>query len=333
MYDPNSDHRRKGVYKKDIYDLKTRNSTLQTLIQAILNYPEEDVVDLVRQIRTCESLDEMAENIVAREKGELVETPDTISPLPDGLDSVSPFEAQLSNRMGSLQLDDGSVRYIGGTSSLVFLDQEDPAMDPTANPTTAVPSATPEVHPVTSWTEANTDAEFIYHLVNMYFTWHYPYFATLSKELFLRDFRLGKQSDARLSKSNHTYCSSLLVNAILALGCHFSASPAARLDPDDPTTVGDHFFNEAKRLIKDNDEGEQASLPTVQALGLMSVREAGCGRETKGWIYSGMSFRLANEMGLNLDSGSLATGGGSSLDEYDVDARRITFWGCYLFDK
>jgi len=37
VYDLNSDHRRKGVYKKDIDSLKTQNGTLQTLIEAILN--------------------------------------------------------------------------------------------------------------------------------------------------------------------------------------------------------------------------------------------------------------------------------------------------------
>ena len=70
VYDLNSDHRRKGVYKKDIDNLKTRNSTLQTLIQAILNYPENEVADLVHQIRTCESLDTVAEAIIAKENGE-----------------------------------------------------------------------------------------------------------------------------------------------------------------------------------------------------------------------------------------------------------------------
>jgi len=37
VYDLNSDHRRKGVYKKDIDQLKTQNGTLQTLVEAILN--------------------------------------------------------------------------------------------------------------------------------------------------------------------------------------------------------------------------------------------------------------------------------------------------------
>jgi hypothetical protein len=82
-----------------------------------------------------------------------------------------------------------------------------------------------------------------------------------------------------------------------------------------------------------NDEHEKARLTTVQALALMSVREAGCGREAKGWVYSGMSFRMACDLGLNLDSGSLPGSRESHLSDEEIDARRITFWGCYLFDK
>lgn len=65
----------------------------------------------------------------------------------------------------------------------------------------------------------------------------------------------------------------------------------------------------------------------------MSVREAGCGREAKGWVYSGMSFRMANDLGLNLNSGGIYPTQETSLDDAEEDARRITFWGCFLFDK
>lgn len=82
-----------------------------------------------------------------------------------------------------------------------------------------------------------------------------------------------------------------------------------------------------------NDEHEKPRLTTVQALALMSVREAGCGREAKGWVYSGMSFRMACDLGLNLDSGTLSGSRDSKLDDEEIDARRITFWGCFLFDK
>jgi hypothetical protein len=64
----------------------------------------------------------------------------------------------------------------------------------------------------------------------------------------------------------------------------------------------------------------------------MSVREAGCGREANGWVYSGMSFRMAQEMGLNFNFGGVHSGGKEKLDEREIDARRITFWGCVLFD-
>src|SRR4051812_2976160 len=120
---------------------------------------------------------------------------------------------------------------------------------------------------------------------------------------------------------------------MLALGCHFTSSPKACADPIDPSTKGDAFFAEAKRLIVKNDEYEKPKLTTVQALALMSVREAGCGREANGWVYSGMSFRMALDLGLNLDSGTLTTNKEFKDNHPDVDARRITFWGCFLFDK
>ena len=114
---------------------------------------------------------------------------------------------------------------------------------------------------------------------------------------------------------------------MLALGCHFTSWPAARARPEDSATAGDHFFNEAKRLILENDEHEKPRHATVQALALMSVREAGCGREARGWVYSGMSFRMAYDLGLNISSSA------AEMTDSEIDARRITIWGCFLFDK
>lgn len=328
IYDPNSDHRRKGVYKKDIDKLKTRNSTLEVLIQAILNYPDQDVPALVEQIRTCESLDTVAEGILAREgateedvKEEITDNGDILAPQPT-------FEQQLSGKMGELRVQDGFIRYIGGTSHLLFAGSSE------ANaPLEQTEGMQQQDNPVISWTDVTDEAELIMHLLNMYFTWHYTYFTAVSKNLFFRDFMLGRPVDENGQPSfGRKYCSPLLVNAMLALGCHFTARPDARADPDDTATAGDHFFAECKRLILQNDEHEKPSITTVQALALMSVREAGCGRESKGWVYSGMSFRMACDMGLNLNTAQM-TASGLHTDDVDEDARRITFWGCFLFDK
>ncbi|KAI1877189.1 uncharacterized protein JN550_001261 [Neoarthrinium moseri] len=324
VYDPNSDHRRKGVYREKIDSTKARNSTLQILIEAILNAAEEDVPEIVRKIRTCDSLDLVAESILKQ---------DTAMPEVEDDEAVGedyttdmPIEGErdLARKMGELRLENGSVRFIGGTSHLIYL----------TNP--AVPNPEPELveldsdaDPITSWTDVTKDTELVVHLLNMYFNWHYSYFATLSKNLFYRDFFRGKPIGP---SHKTTYCSSLLVNAMLALGCHFTDVDGAYGTAGDSWTKGDHFFAEAKRLIVENDEYEKPRLTTVQALALMSVREAGCGREAKGWVYSGMSFRMAQDLGLNLDIGGISTDN-EKLDETEVDARRMTFWGCYLFDK
>jgi hypothetical protein len=306
--------------------LKTRNSTLQVLVQGILNYPEDKVMDLVKDIRTCESLEDVAEQILAREMEINGDDEEGFTDPSDTErdENVEPkFEKELAGKMGGLRLENGSMQFLGGTSNLLYteLDSVD-EKSVVARP--GVEQYATREDAIRSWTTVTDDVELIIHLLNMYFTWHYTYFTTLSKYKFFQSFWKGKLFHDRRKTE---YCTSLLVNAMLALGCHFTSWLGARANPHDSSTAGDHFFREAKRLIVENDEYEHARLATVQAFALMSVREAGCGREAKGWVYSGMSFRMASDLGLNIDTETFG------LDEHEVDARRITFWGCFLFDK
>ncbi|KAK3369129.1 fungal-specific transcription factor domain-containing protein [Lasiosphaeria ovina] len=327
VYDPNTDHRRKGVYREKADTVKAQNSTLQILIEAILNAAEEDVPAIVQRIRTCDSLDAVAESILKEDDAADDEADVDQDVDDDDYAAANPSvegERELARKMGELRLENGSVRFIGGTSHLIYLgDPVDLPDEPESE------SYLPDEDPVTSWSEVTKDPQLVIHLINMYFNWHYPYFTTLSKSLFYRDFFNGKPSG---HPRGTVYCSSLLVNAMLALGCHFTSVAGAFAVDGDSRSKGDHFFAEAKKLIIEHDEYEKPRLTTVQALALMSVREAGCGREAKGWVYSGMSFRMAQDIGLNLDMGAISRDK-DSLNEQEVDARRITFWGCFLFDK
>ncbi|RDA90318.1 hypothetical protein CP533_0391 [Ophiocordyceps camponoti-saundersi (nom. inval.)] len=161
------------------------------------------------------------------------------------------------------------------------------------------------------WTNVTGDANLVHHLLALYFCWEYPTFASLSKEHFLRDFRAG----------NPRYCSDILVNALLALGCRFSTNPKSRANPLDPNSSGDHFFEESQRLL--NQETDHHSLTTIQALGIMSIREASCGRDSESWYYAGQSIRLAIEMGLHLSR--------EDGDEHAVQS--ATFWGAFALDS
>lgn len=168
------------------------------------------------------------------------------------------------------------------------------------------------------WTTVTNDGKFIEHIMALYFCWEYPTFASLSKEHFLEDFRNGSE----------VQCSSLLVNALLALGCRFSEQPSARTDPEKSETAGDHFFQEAVRLL--NEDDEHHVLTTVQALGLMSIREASCGRTSASIYYSGQSISLALEMGLHRNEEYNAD---DEASETEHAVRAATFWGAFSLDQ
>lgn len=165
-----------------------------------------------------------------------------------------------------------------------------------------------------SWTRITHDSRLVNHLLALYFCWEYPTFASLSKEHFLKDFQNG----------HLRYCSPMLVNALMALGCRFSSQPSTRADENDRYTAGDHFFKESLRLY--HQEADHHSLTTIQALGIMSIREASCGRDSESWYYSGQSMRLALEMGLHQN-----TSDGAHDDEMAV--RSATFWGAFSLDQ
>jgi hypothetical protein len=173
----------------------------------------------------------------------------------------------------------------------------------------------PEVKiPMETWTSLTADISLVQHLLALYFCWEYPTFASLSKEHFIKDFQEGRQR----------YCSSILVNALMALGCRFSSQPNTRANPKDPYTSGDHFFKECRRLLYQ--EQCYQTLTTVQALGIMSIREASCGRDSESWFYAGQSIKLATEMGLHKiqDEGS---------DEDEIAVQSATFWGAFALDQ
>jgi hypothetical protein len=112
------------------------------------------------------------------------------------------------------------------------------------------------------------------------------------------------------------------LNALLALGCRFSSKPTTDALPNKVHTSGDHFFEECQRLLSLEDD--HCAFTTVQALGIMSIREATCGRDLTRSYYGDQSIRLAMEMEKPEEAGSDA-------DEFAV--RVATFWVAFALDE
>jgi hypothetical protein len=170
-----------------------------------------------------------------------------------------------------------------------------------------------------AWTTVTSDGSLVEHLLALYFCWEYPIFATVSKEHFMEDFR----------KKRPRYCSTLLVNALLALACRFSDQPNTRRISNDSTTAGDAFFEEALKLL--NAENDRHVLTTIQALGVMSIREASCGRISESIFLSSQSIRLAIEMGLHVESIDYDTDDDDDSTENAI--RQATFWGALSLNE
>ncbi len=289
-YDVDSDHRRKAALKRDIETLKGQNDALGVIVASIRSSSETEVAEIIQQIRADEDLEMLAESLKKN-----VMLPERSGP--------KTVEGELSNLIGRPSLDAaGVVKIYGHTSSLSLVSDSEQS----------------HTHMQTSepWTRVTQDISLVEHILNLYFTWSHPFYSMFSRELFLDD----------MTKGRTKYCSSLLVNSILAVGSAYSDRPEARSNPNDPSTAGDRFFEEARRLLYEN---ESSNLTTVQALALMGLREASCSRDSGGFQYAGRCTRMLIELGLHVSFGSA----GDKIGHTELEARKITFWGCFNLES
>ncbi|KAL2024939.1 hypothetical protein VTK56DRAFT_3638 [Thermocarpiscus australiensis] len=68
-------------------------------------------------------------------------------------------------------------------------------------------------------------------------------------------------------------------------------------------------------------------IPSVQALLLLADLEYGVGRDTTGWMYSGMANRLAFDIGLHV------TPSRADISEFERHVRRRVMAACVMFDR
>lgn len=65
--------------------------------------------------------------------------------------------------------------------------------------------------PAKPWTTVTDDDEIVSHLVSLYFTWDYPFYAFLDSEVFIKHMTVGD--------IDTEFCTPFLVNALLANAC------------------------------------------------------------------------------------------------------------------
>ncbi|RYO79736.1 hypothetical protein DL766_006889 [Monosporascus sp. MC13-8B] len=117
------------------------------------------------------------------------------------------------------------------------------------------------------------------------------------------------------------YYSEVLLYAICAVGA--LATGEASMIP-----VSETFALQAESLAYVS--LDQPDLTLLQALILLGYRYIGHGKASKGWLFCGMAFRLAHEMGLHLDPSNW---GGPSESHIDREISRRAYWAAFNADK
>lgn len=91
------------------------------------------------------------------------------------------------------------------------------------------------------------------------------------------------------------------------------------------------LLNSRLRLLLSDAIHEPSSIPTVQALLQLSARELANGALSQAWLYSGMAFRMADDLVLQHDV--LDVSHVKGVSPMDLEVRRRLSWSCYFWDK
>lgn len=271
--------------KRDLQSLQQQNDALDVIVASLRSLPEGEAVSLLHSLRS-----DTNDDVIAASLRSNVRLPASYAP--------QTLEADFAQQMTQTP------------TNSTDMDDEMHALKREPSVQSVYAASTPISESPAVWFRTPQDAELVEHLLNLYFSWVHPIYPLFSRDHFLHDMGRGRSD----------FCSAMLVNALLAFACHYSDRPQARTDPNNPSTSGDHFFAEAKKLL---DKADRPSLTTVHALGVMAIRETSLGRDSNGYQYTGRCARMALELGLHLSV--IGTG----LKASDLEVRKITFWGIF----
>ncbi|EXL66301.1 hypothetical protein FOPG_17517 [Fusarium oxysporum f. sp. conglutinans race 2 54008] len=136
-----------------------------------------------------------------------------------------------------------------------------------------------------TWTTVSNDDKLMKSLLHDYFLHEYEWLPFFHKDHFLDDMLSGAKN----------FCSSLLVNSVLAVSCHCSATLPYRDKFWDTQTLGNRYFEEAKRLWE-LEKSVTPSLPTLQAALVMGNLLNMCSLDKLGRTYNVQALAMANEL-------------------------------------
>ncbi|KFG80621.1 putative zinc finger protein [Metarhizium anisopliae] len=286
------------VVKRKYEEIKSHSTPYERIFDAIRSRSEADVGAIVRKIRRGENVDDIARQV---EHGDLLLqsflVPETRYRYEFPLSSnLPPYLLLQSNvYLKSLiykwapPLPLGNAAESGPSSSHqqpdnAFSEAEAPYLMP-YHAAKIIDTRLSSVAP-SKWTSVSSDDLLMRRLLSAFFLQDHDWWTAFQKDYFLED----------MSKMHHELCSSLLVNALLALSCNYYRGLDGRTEFWNPQTLGYRFLAEAKRLWEY--EKGLDKLTTIQAALVFHIIYSGTGADKIGYAYTVQACAIAHKIDL-----------------------------------
>ncbi|OAR00814.1 hypothetical protein LLEC1_04203 [Akanthomyces lecanii] len=159
------------------------------------------------------------------------------------------------------------------------------------------------------------------YLLNVHWCWIQPLFMFIYRPAFTRDMQtMGK------------YYSHMLLNALMSHSVNWGRNdPTTRRLLDEHYGGGEIFGKHARSMLFEDMKRGACTIPMVQTLLLLSAEECAFGNTIQAWTYSGLAFRLMDQIGVCFDGQRYP--GAVPLNEEDIEIRRRIFWSSFFWDK
>ncbi|KAM3497815.1 hypothetical protein MY10362_008848 [Beauveria mimosiformis] len=166
-----------------------------------------------------------------------------------------------------------------------------------------------------AWTSVTCDDNLVSRILNSYFLHHYSIYLGFQKDFFLKD----------MANQRHQYCSMLLVNTLLAAGCHTWTDIPDRAQFWNPLNLAYRFLAEAKRLWEVETQAARSSLTTIQAAIVLNTIYDADTMDKVGKMYMLQAIAMAHDMKLFKDDADIKS-------KRMRRARAFTAWCLYTWD-
>ncbi|KAG5985397.1 hypothetical protein E4U55_003625 [Claviceps digitariae] len=315
--------KRKHEYlDKEFQELQKSHNALQQLVQALQSRDEKDAMVILSRIRQHEDPETIMEHLRASDLLLELQTPPH-SRSTGGSSSKNqahiPASILASDDSSFPRLDQGEIQVVPSQHS-----NREARFSPLFGVLLSISNAFHYTKPhalvkildsrldsiiPSRWTRVPADDDMLRDLLGRYFIQEYVRNACFHKDQFLEDMVSGSLQ----------FCSSLLVNAVLALSCYCYHEAMDEEKSRQLRDLGYQCLAEAKSLW-DLEQENPVRITTIQAAMVLSVTMNVCSAEALGIKYARAAVAMAVDQGLFLPSDT------QRIDQRLQQAHDFTAW-------